>query len=301
MRDLKDFNTEKSIYIGKVLNHIHYKKLNTRIYEELSAHLDDMYEDFSTECDDEKEITKRVFEEMGHPHYLGLELKKANITKLFWARLFKFAIGISIIPLTLFSIVLISNICSELHTYFHATDIETKEMQIVENYNGGESIHLLTEIEHDGIVYRYYLPDKRPENRCVYFRTESIKVFGISVRDKFVEYGRSSSPDSNEIRLNIGKSWIFNDYLWVLYGETGPKYIKKYYEPIDTDSGLEPYWSDFIEIPQNGTYENPIIIYSQMPEGYRWNTYKNYDENKEEYVYPKEEKKPNVHSSVTIE
>ncbi|MBO5856654.1 MAG: hypothetical protein J6Q87_00195 [Clostridia bacterium] len=69
MKELKDFNTEKSIYIGKVLNHIHYKKLHTRIYEEISNHLDDMYEDFSAECDDEKEVTKKVLEEMGHPHY----------------------------------------------------------------------------------------------------------------------------------------------------------------------------------------------------------------------------------------
>ena len=60
MRAIKDFDTEKNIYIGKVLEHIHYKKLHTRIYEELSDHLDDMYEDFSTECEDEQEITKRV-------------------------------------------------------------------------------------------------------------------------------------------------------------------------------------------------------------------------------------------------
>ena len=63
MKELKDFNTEKSIYIGKVLNHIHYKKLHTRIYEEISAHLDDMYEDFSSNCDDEEEITRKVLEE----------------------------------------------------------------------------------------------------------------------------------------------------------------------------------------------------------------------------------------------
>ncbi|MBR5320817.1 MAG: hypothetical protein IKU41_03135 [Clostridia bacterium] len=301
MRDLKDFNTEKSIYIGKVLDHIHYKKLHSRIYEEISNHMDDMYEDFSSTCDDEKEVTRKVLEEMGHPHYLGLELKKTNKAKLFWARVFKLAIGISVIPLVLFGMVLISNIYNELHTYFYATDIETKEIQIVENYNNGESIHLLTEIEHDGIVYRYYLPDKQPENKYVFFKTKSIKVFGISVKDKFVEHGMSSGPDSNQIRLGIGNTWIFNDYLWVLYGETDSKYIKKYYEPIDQNSGLKPYWSDFIEIPQNGTYENPIIIYMKIPEGYRWNTYKYFDENKEEYVYPKEEKEPNSHSSVTIE
>ena len=297
MKEFKDFNTEKSIYIGKVLEHIHYKKLHTRIYEELSAHLDDMYGDFSTECDDEKEITKRVFEEMGHPHYLGLELKKANRTKLFWARLFKFAICISAIPLMLFSIVLISNICSELSTYFHATDIETKEMQIVEEYNNNEPIHLLAEIEDNGIVYRYYLPDKRPENNSILFNTQSIKVFDTSVKDKFLRYGYQTGPDDNEMLLNIGNNRITHDHLWVLYGKTGPKYVKRYYEPIDTDSGLEPYWSDFIEIPQYGTYENPVIIYVQSPEGYTWSTFQTYDENKEKYIYPGDDKQ-NYHSTI---
>ena len=64
MREIKDFETEKNIFIGKVLNHIHYKKLHTRIYEELSNHMDDMYEDFSSNCDDETEITKKILEEM---------------------------------------------------------------------------------------------------------------------------------------------------------------------------------------------------------------------------------------------
>ena len=60
MKKIKDFNTEKNIFIGKVLNHIHYKKLHTRIYDELSNHMDDMYEDFSSTCDDEKEIIKKA-------------------------------------------------------------------------------------------------------------------------------------------------------------------------------------------------------------------------------------------------
>ena len=36
MRETKDFDAEKKIFIGKALNHIHYKKLHRRIYEELS-------------------------------------------------------------------------------------------------------------------------------------------------------------------------------------------------------------------------------------------------------------------------
>lgn len=290
MRKFYDYKSAKEIYIERVLYHIHYGRLRKRIKAEIENHMDDMYDDFKDDFDNEIDVAKKVVDEMGDPDDLGLELKEANKTKLFIARLYKIAIGIGAIPLILFAIVFIVNIWSEVSTYFHATDIETKEMQIVEEFNNGKPIHLLAEIEHDGIVYRYYLPNERPEKNFILFETQSIKVFGISVRDKFVEYGGSSGPDNNELLLNIGNSSFNDDHLWVLYGETGPKYVKRYYEPKDADSGLEPYWSDFIEIPQYGTYENPIIIYDKSPEGYKWNYIENYDENKEKYVYPKDDK-----------
>ena len=58
--------------------------------------------------------------------------------------------------------------------------------------------------------------------------------------------------------------------------------------------------SDFIEIPQNGTYENPVIIFSQSPEGYRWNYLQTYDENKEKYVYSQEEKDKQSYYSTEV-
>lgn len=290
MRKFYNFKEAKEIYIERVLYHIHYGKLKKRIKAEIENHLDDMYDDFKNDFNNELDTAKKVIDKMGDPDELGLDIKDANKRMLFIARLLKIGIGICAIPLTFFILVLITNIHNELHPYFSATDIETKEMQIVEKFNDGKPIHLLAEVEQDGIIYRYYLPDERPENNFILFTTQSIKVFGISVRDKFVEYGRSSGPDNNELQLNIGNSPYNDDHLWVLYGETGPKYVKRYYEPKDTNSGLEPYWSDFIEIPQYGTYENPVIIYDKSPEGYKWNYIESYDENKEKYVYPKDDK-----------
>lgn len=301
MRKFHDLKSAKEIYIERVLYHIHYGKLKKRIKAEIENHMDDMYDDFKNDFEFEIDAVNKVVDEMGDPDKLGLELKEANKRILLFARLFKIAIGICAIPLSFFILVLISNIHGELTTYFHATDIETKEMQIVEKYNDGEPIRLLAEIEYDGIVYRYYFPDEQPENKFVLFKTQSVKVFGISFRDKFLEYGRSSGPDVNELSLTIGDARYNYDDLWVLYGETGPKYIKRYYEPIDEESGLEPYWSDFIEVPQSGTYENPVIIYSQSPEGYKWNTFQRYDENKEIYVYPKDDNKLNYYSSESIQ
>ena len=53
------FEQFKNEYLNKALKPIHYKKLKKRIHEELSAHIDDMYEDFSKDCDDELEIVKK--------------------------------------------------------------------------------------------------------------------------------------------------------------------------------------------------------------------------------------------------
>ena len=245
--------------------------------------MDDMYEDFSTGCDDEIEITKNVLDEMGDPNKLGLELKEANKRKLFIARIFKIAIGLSIIPLTFFILILITNIHSELTTYFHATDIETKEAQIVEKYNDGKPIKLLIEFEDNGIIHRFYLPKEKKETGYNLFHTESIKVFNISIKDKFSSCGASNGANDSVIQLCKERYAHIQSCYYIFLGPTAERYIKLYYEPIDSDSDLEPYWSDFIEYPQNGTYDEPIIIFEECPAGYRHNTYKRFDENKNIY------------------
>lgn len=285
MKELKDFNTEKSIYIGKVLNHIHYKKLHTRIYEEISAHLDDMHEDYSNIYDDEKEITKRVFEEMGHPHYLGLELKKANKTILFWVRMFKIACAVLTLPIIYLSIVAVSLVESEISHYFNAYDIEKAEHHIMEYYNDGEPIKLLTEVEKDGIIYKFYIPQNQSEDDLKVYYTKSIDVFGISVKDKFSGFGgghMGNSTRSTDAVLLLTEGIPNSDYdcLYFFSKSYDTKYIKIYYEPF-LDNKVEPYWSDYIEIPQNGTTDNPKWLLIECPDGYEWNKYERFDENKE--------------------
>lgn len=285
MREIKDFDTEKKIYIGKVLNHIHYKKLHSRIYEEISNHMDDMYEDFSKNCSDEIEVTKRVLKEMGNPYTLGQELKKANKVKLFWARVFKIACAIFTLPILYLSIVAISHIGAEISHYFNAYDIEKMEQCIIEDYNDGEPIKLLTEVEKDGILFKIYVPQKQGEDDFEVYYTKSIKVFGISIKDRFSRRGGghrgNSSEDSDVVALitpNIATTEY--DYLYIFSKSSDTKYIKIYYEPF-LDNDVEPYWSDFIEIPQGATIDNPKFILLKCPEKYKWGEYKRFDENKE--------------------
>lgn len=278
MRELKDFNTEKSIYIGKVLNHIHYKKLHTRIYEEISNHMDDMYEDFSTNCDDEKEITKRVLEEMGHPHYLGLELKKANKTKLFWARVFKIACVFLTLPILYSAYVLVAQIGLEVSDYFHADTVKEAEEWILENRTYGQPIKLLTELEHDGVVHRIYVPQVQNKEDFQIYHIHSTDFFGINVKNRFERSHCSFGPSDNYTMASLDQHPI-RDELIIYFNTPDYQYMKV--EFIPTEDGLEKYWSDFIEIPQDATIDNPKHFILDCPDGYRWSNYERFNENKE--------------------
>lgn len=279
MRELKDFNTEKSIYIGKVLNHIHYKKLHTRIYEEISNHMDDMYEDFSASCDDEKEITKRVLEEMGHPHYLGLELKKANKTILFWARMFKIACAVLTLPIIYLSIVAVLLVGSEISDFSHTHTVKEAEQWIVEEKNDGKTINLLTEIEHEGVVHRIYVPEFQDEEDFNIYHIASTKFFGINIKDKF-EFAHSTFLSSDDYTIaDLEESFGLSDVLFIYFDTPEEKYLKVEY--ISREDNSRGTWSDFIEIPQDGTMKNPKCVLFDCPDGYRWSKYKRFDENKE--------------------
>lgn len=279
MRETKDFDTEKKIFIGKALNHIHYKKLHRRIYEELSNHMDDMYDDFKNDYDDELDVTKKVIDEMGDPNELGLELKEANKKILHIVRAFKVTLALSIIPALIFCQTVLYSPIMEIKEYYKAVDIATIEAQMSEEYNNGKPLRLFAEADHNGKVSRYYVPDEQPEGRFVCIYTESITVLGKSHKDKFLYFGCSGSgySDIHKFTLDYNSS----DYLLVLTAPTKAKYYKMYLEPVYSDSGLEPYWSDYVEYPQNGTYENPVSVLIDLPEGYHWSYLKEFDENKE--------------------
>lgn len=280
MKESKGFDTEKKIYIGKVLDHIHYKKLHTRIYEEISTHMDDMYEDFSSNCDDEKEITRKVLDEMGNPHYLGLELKKVNRTKLFWVKIFKIACIFLTLPILYSAYVLIAHIGAEISDYFQADTVEEAEQWLIENRTDGKPIKLLTEIEHEGVVHRIYVPENQDEEYFIIYHIHSTEFFGINVKNRFVRSNAHfESTDTYTIAfLNYP---LFTDELHIYFSNPEYKYIKVYFEPFVYGEGHEEYWSDFIEIPQDATIDDPKYFILDSPDGYHWGIYERFDENKE--------------------
>lgn len=277
MKELKDFNTEKSIYIGKVLEHIHYKKLHTRIYEEISTHMDDMYEDFSASYDDEIEVTKRVLEEMGHPHYLGLELKKANRAKLLQVKVIKTLCILLCLPVLYSVWVMLIHIGMELENYFYADTAEEAEEYILKNRTDGQPIELLTELKHDGVVHRIYVPKVQNEENFKIYHIYSIEFFGINIKNRFERSHCSYGPNGNYTMASLDQRPI-RDELMIYYNTPDYKYIKVQFKPVE--DGLEEFWSDFIEIPQDATIDDPKFFILDCPDGYRWNNYERFDENK---------------------
>ncbi len=280
IHNFSNFKETKDLYIERVLFHIHYKKLRKRIKEEIENHMDDMYDDFKNDFDNEIDVAKKVLDEMGDPDELGLELKESNKRILRIVRFFRVILALSIIPCLIFCQTVVYDWIMEIKQYYNAVDIATMETRISEKYNNEKPVRLFAEADLNGKVHKYYVTDEQPEGRFEYFHTESIIIFGKSYKDKFLYFGRGGGPYSDEHKFNLSEGTLA-DYLLVLTAPTEEKYIKMYLEPIYSDSGLEPYWSDFVEYPQNGTYEAPATVVVDIPDGYEWSYLKRYDENKE--------------------
>lgn len=282
MREIKDFNTEKNIFIGKVFNHIHYKKLHTRIYDELSNHMDDMYEDFSSTCDDEKEIIKKVLDEMGNPDDLGQQLKEANKKTLSIIRTLRIICAIASIPIIMACISLGTFIIDEIMVYFHSEDIMAIEEKLQQEHFDGKEVKLIADLEHNDTIYKVYVPAEQSKNYIQAVGAHSITAFGIPVKNKFIlRGGGSTSNTDGSIIVSVNDDYPLNDYIIVYFGDNEETYIQYFYEPRYTEEDLEPYWSDFIEVPQDATSENPKWILIDSPDGYRAAKYEMYDENKE--------------------
>ena len=78
MKNYETFTKEKMLYLYKATKPIKYKKLQDRIYFELSNHIDDMFCDFIDNGMSEEKATEKFLNEMGSPEELGEELKKTH-------------------------------------------------------------------------------------------------------------------------------------------------------------------------------------------------------------------------------
>lgn len=106
MKNYENFTKEKMLYLHKATKPIKYKKLQDRIYLELSNHIDDMFCDFIDDGMNENDATEKVLNEMGSPEELGEELKRAHKNTLHLVKIIKriTALAVFILVIIIFGV-----------------------------------------------------------------------------------------------------------------------------------------------------------------------------------------------------
>ena len=109
-----------------------------------------------------------------------------------------------------------------------------------------------------------------------------IEFFGFNIKNRFDRSHCSYGPNDNYTMASLDQHPI-RDELIIYFNTPDYRYIKV--EFIPTEDGLERYWSDFMEIPQDATVDNPKYFILDCPDGYRWSNYERFDDNKEPIDY----------------
>ncbi len=298
----------KEKYLDKVGIHINCRKVRKRVLNELSDHLDESYEDKMQEINNPLDAMESVCIDMGDPHILGEELKEANKNKIRACRtknivtLLICAFFVLISPVLF---IIFGNLSADVSYYLNSYKIAEVEQHIVEKYNDNKPIKFIDELEDNGVIYRYYMPVEKQENKMAVYVAYSIIIFNKSYDERFRSYEcvTKITDDIYKIEdaltdkpyLGFPNSQHYHEDYYnatnvIIYAsQPEEKFIKAYYEPIKSNNktdpywntyGLESYWSDFIEIPQNATYDNPAVCIVDCPDGYTLKYYVRYDENK---------------------
>lgn len=156
------------------------RRLRKRIRKELGDHMEDMLADKIEAGTDEKEAKKQVLSEMGDPAVLRKAFIRAHIAEIRATRL---GILLSLAVLCFCAVFLVPPVYDELRTYHSSMSVEEAEQYLAEQT--GEAFTFLGEVDYEGRIYRFYLPEKPSPyyRRLVYF--SSIRFFGKNIPDRF--------------------------------------------------------------------------------------------------------------------
>lgn len=251
------------------------KKLYKRIYNELSEHMDDMYDDFVSNGIDESYVPEKVIEEMGNAEELGKELYNANKKRYLITTTIAFLVRTAII---LFCVICAPPILDELVDYIQYFDIKSVEAALKEEY--GE-ITFMGEYESNGKNYRLYAPVNQPEDRYEVYSAESAEFFGKNLPDKYHSFGCdfSGSPHIACMFINVGDCYLCeNAHFEVFLAPSNAKYVSFTYEACN---GCNPYTTDKNEITSEifEIKDAPCVIEVESIQGYSMYKYNYFDEN----------------------
>lgn len=171
-------------YLSAVCDFFPIHRLRKRIYKELSAHMQDLLEDFSAQGMDSQTAEEAVLAEMGDPEALRRELIRAYRPTVWRIRLQRLAA--LVIAFLVWGYV-IEPVIDECGTYRYSYTLAEAEAVLSAQCaaDGAGELAFVEEIEHNGRLYRYYMPktQRYPMNRM--YRIESVRVFGKELHDRF--------------------------------------------------------------------------------------------------------------------
>ena len=255
------------------------RRLRKRIRKELSDHMEDMLADKIEAGTDEEEAKKQVLSEMGDPAVLRKAFIRAHIAEI---RVTRLGILLSLAVLFFCALFLVPPVYDELRTYHSSMSVEEAEQYLAEQT--GEAFTFLGEVDYEGRIYRFYLPEKPSPyyRRLVYF--SSIRFFGKNIPDRFSAFSErrqsSASPIVFNLFLqehNVGYSsgiapWrktpeemdLPRSQLYIFVYPTNVTYVRPLYLPNGTDSAEDE--SDLLAGADIPVGETPCMIRADAPE-----------------------------------
>ena len=170
------------------------KRLRERIRKELGDHMEDMLADKIEAGTDEGEAKKQVLSEMGDPAVLRKAFIRAHIAEI---RVTRLGILLSLAVLCFCALFLVPPVYDELRTYHSSMSVEEAEQYLAEQT--GESFTFLGEVDYEGRIYRFYLPEKPSPyyRRLICF--SSIRFFGKNVPDRFFPFSEYRQSNASPI------------------------------------------------------------------------------------------------------
>lgn len=177
-------------YLSAVCDFFPIHRLRKRIYKELSAHMQDLLEDFSAQGLEPQAAEAAVLAEMGDPVELRRELERAYRPTVWRIRIQRLA---AVICLFFCYFYVIEPIGAEVKTYFYSAPLAEAEKQLTSAGAAVGEIEFLKEVEYNGRLYRYYVPEQQEKDCNRVYCMESVRVFGKELQNRFVFSGTIQS------------------------------------------------------------------------------------------------------------
>lgn len=177
-------------YLSAVCDFFPIHRLRKRIYKELSAHMQDLLEDYVSQGMELQAAREAVLAEMGDPEELRRELIRVYRPTIWRIRLQRLVI---LTAAFLVLVYVVEPIYDECRTYYYSAPLAEAEAQLTSACAEFGEIELLKEVEYSGRLYRYYVPKQQEKNCNRIYCMESVRVFGRELHNRFVFSGTQKS------------------------------------------------------------------------------------------------------------